>query len=532
MQKEWRYLALYILLSATCGGMLSCNKPKPHQETSGMAASDDMDGDGIPDSWERDGFEIEYPDGAKRTLSSSPVEHDIFVYVAWMEDSTHTHKPDPDAVAAVVASFHNSPVGNIDKSKGVALHIVYANAPVPEQPLLGNSDNEGNYDWTAFNKIKSASFAHLVKTGTKPLDEVMYYCLFAHDFSTKQYSGITKTIPGKDFLVTLGGFTNQVGTPAEQAGTLIHELGHALGLHHGGYEDKNYKPNYLSVMNYLFQMGGVPEASGVYYTYSSFVLNADEQHLSDSHALTTDASLGKYGSEFICPGGDGTMMISIPSISGPVDWRCDHQQREDIKADVNMDGQITKLPGRDDWGSLMFVTSSSSAAGVTPGSISNSVSELSATEADKIKMFPINGISASKMNNGEVRLSWQGRPLGQVLSYTVLRQRSDSTKPIVVGRTSGTTFIDATVPKGTIEYYVSAVYAPHSFQAQQGSFTPDLGSGDRVLAAAARQGALNSSAALVGKFRLMGLVPSSANGKHPVPKVLLQSDLSLPAVVE
>ena len=45
-----------------------------------------------------------------------------------------------------------------------------------------------------------------------------------------------------------------------QAGTLMHELGHTLGLYHGGAgtNDYNCKPNYLSVMNYLYQfnLGG------------------------------------------------------------------------------------------------------------------------------------------------------------------------------------------------------------------------------------------------------------------------------------
>lgn len=34
--------------------------------------------------------------------------------------------------------------------------------------------------------------------------------------------------------------------------TLIHELGHNLKLHHGGFESTNMKPNYVSMMNYLY----------------------------------------------------------------------------------------------------------------------------------------------------------------------------------------------------------------------------------------------------------------------------------------
>ena len=43
----------------------------------------------------------------------------------------------------------------------------------------------------------------------------------------------------------------------------MHELGHTFGLGHGGDAMPNCKPNYLSVMNYMFQLGGLIDAEGV-----------------------------------------------------------------------------------------------------------------------------------------------------------------------------------------------------------------------------------------------------------------------------
>lgn len=62
--------------------------------------------------------------------------------------------------------------------------------------------------------------------------------------------------PGNDYLVTLGGFGVNAGgwlaTQGELWRTLAHELGHTLGLRHGGLNHTNYKTNYLSIMNYRY----------------------------------------------------------------------------------------------------------------------------------------------------------------------------------------------------------------------------------------------------------------------------------------
>jgi hypothetical protein len=102
-------------------------------------------------------------------------------------------------------------------------------------------------------------------------------------------------INGNNFIVSLGNFFNDGeallgfappisapgGAPLGQfsmGGTFMHELGHNLGLHHGGgvsltnspdfcvggpssCDELNWKPNYLSVMNYLWQANGIERAS-------------------------------------------------------------------------------------------------------------------------------------------------------------------------------------------------------------------------------------------------------------------------------
>jgi hypothetical protein len=93
---------------------------------------------------------------------------------------------------------------------------------------------------------------------------------------------------------------NDVGTTQVQTGTLLHELGHALSLTHGGtyYGDPNNpslptyelncKPDYLSVMNYLFQVRGFAEGGLDYSSQTLAPLNEAYPFLSESAGIGTD----------------------------------------------------------------------------------------------------------------------------------------------------------------------------------------------------------------------------------------------------
>ena len=84
-------------------------------------------------------------------------------------------------------------------------------------------------------------------------------------------------LPGRFFMVTLGLWDGLVGTEFMQASTTLHELGHNLGLWHGGaapqftnlsnarantFVQPNCKPNYFSIMSYVFQATGVIDYLG------------------------------------------------------------------------------------------------------------------------------------------------------------------------------------------------------------------------------------------------------------------------------
>ena len=133
-------------------------------------------------------------------------------------------------------------------------------------PLDGSG---GDYDWSAFDSIKATRFS-------PDREPAFHYAIAANQYAaaSNTSSGISRGIGASDLLVTLGAFQTPGGTVPQQAGTLMHELGHNIGLCHGGpidsnspdpcaAADANRKPNHISSMNHAFQLQGISRAASV-----------------------------------------------------------------------------------------------------------------------------------------------------------------------------------------------------------------------------------------------------------------------------
>ena len=189
--------------------------------------------------------------------------------------------------------------------------------------------------------------------------------------------------PGGDFLVTLGLWDNTkfVGSDFVVASTTMHELGHTLDLGHGGTSVPNCKPNYLSVMNYSFQLGGLVGADGVPHLGYS---DADHDDVNEDGGLDEHDSVpGAYRTSWYAPwspGDPGTpakrfcnglkfpvgwpQMVRIDGTPGSqIDWNADGDTDDSgLSQDVNFDGEpdgvavsgepSTTLQGYDDWMNL------------------------------------------------------------------------------------------------------------------------------------------------------------------------------------
>jgi len=180
-----------------------------------------------------------------------------------------------------------------------------------------------------------------------------------------------------DFIVSLGSYPDGSGgfggSQDQTVGTFMHELGHAMGLHHGGADDILYKPNYYSVMNYMWQM---PHASfnpgGPQGTWEPIYSDRAAPPLLES-ALSETAGIGEFfpparipftvpGGTGICPSPVSTCTHwAVPNVGDPVDWNCDGVINPQlVSVNLNTGLNNTNLPpgqllsGHDDWSNLIY----------------------------------------------------------------------------------------------------------------------------------------------------------------------------------
>lgn len=209
----------------------------------------DTDGDGISDGDEVLGTDegLDLP-----ALGADPLRHTIFVEVDWytgiIEGEFRDFRPTATGVQRIVDCFANAPVENpYGAAPGIDLIIDYGQGG----PFTGGQQLPGTppvfirFD-SDFNVLKSAFFNSNRK-------DYFHYAVHAnrHSAADNGSSGIAE-LNGDDFMVTLHAFNSDFN----MSQTFVHEIGHNLGLRHGGFENRNYKPNYNSVMNYRYQFPG------------------------------------------------------------------------------------------------------------------------------------------------------------------------------------------------------------------------------------------------------------------------------------
>lgn len=317
----------------------------------------DTDGDSLLDGWEANGVNgVDLPG-----MGASPVHKDLFVEADWMgpgePDPGVTHKPPAAVINDSVAMFAKAPVSNPDGINGISLHVddgrYGGGNEIAHQEHLGTLDGSGNYVWTQFAALKAANFS-------ANREGIFHYCIFAHDLAPElgSVSGIARGIPASDFIVSLGSWPSG-GTTAERTGTFIHEFGHNLGLRHGGNDDNNYKPNYISVMNYAFQTTGLRKngADGVWDYSWTALPSLDENNLNENIGVNGGAAIAGYGTKWwhYDTTKKAWYFYVVNNANGPIDWNVNGSSTQTgVKDDVNGDGYKTVLGTQNNWAHIVF----------------------------------------------------------------------------------------------------------------------------------------------------------------------------------
>jgi hypothetical protein len=365
---------LFAVASPACG--LGGGAAPPPLITCAGGTTPDADGDGLLDCWETPNLAcgnlpgIPVAGGGCVPLpGATPTHKDIYVEVDWMAQ----HEPFQAALDLVVAAFAAAPVANQDGTSGIRLHFQ------KDEQALAHNDNFVLIPYNSappflnpqppnFDTVKAASFGTAAERANTNKVNILnakrlafHYLLMVHNlFGLGGTSGVAEK-PGNDLVVALGswGVVNghATGTVAEQAATIMHELGHNLGLGHGGGDDTNCKPNYLSVMNYTFQFDGKFVSTRPLDYSRAALATLNEASLNETSGIgRITGARTAYGP----PGSSGAVTVNVDA-SGGINWDLDRNSTEtNVSRDLNnygisgCQGSGSVMTGYNDWPNLLY----------------------------------------------------------------------------------------------------------------------------------------------------------------------------------
>jgi hypothetical protein len=295
--------------------------------------------------------------------AQSDATQQIWLHYDFMVAPDHSDAPDSAAIQLVVDAF---------AAHGIQLHIDPEHTAIPEIQYLGFAGVwSGYHDCPGIGE--PADFFDLKARYFHPTsNHEWHYAIFGYNAGACA-SGIA-LLPGDDFFVSIGPNLSVLDRePRErmlafEGGTFMHELGHNLNLQHGGGDDINRKPNYISVMNYSYQLG-IPYAAlpgsttpiGLRLDYSEHALPAlDESNLNEPLGIQDSGSTDIV--HFFTATSDPYACVTevrpfAGPASGPIDWNGNGVATDtNVSADINGDGDSCGgrevLKGFDDWSEI------------------------------------------------------------------------------------------------------------------------------------------------------------------------------------
>jgi hypothetical protein len=347
----------------------------------------DNDGDSLCDDWEQFGIDDDGNGTNDLPLplmpyGADPDHRDVFVEVDWIDNSKVHDKPESGTavgatgvhakgLSAVVEAFDFAP-GSTIADPGISLHLspgrpglVDEGTPASlatsikgfdsdlQKTKVGAPNDPCDGWFGTLGERDSTNCAPIL--GAKAL--VFRYALFGEHISDLEGAAGAADVGGNHLMLGLGALGSEWARQAgafgayclqiddcwgdEEASAFMHELGHSLGLRHGGSDEVNFKPNHLSVMNYAYAWRTlVPGRELDYARYT--VPPLDENALDENAGLALSSVLSPQqiddvkfhfprvwfkGASFpaLCP----DVGVTVP-VDGPIDWNQDGKYESSV----------------------------------------------------------------------------------------------------------------------------------------------------------------------------------------------------------
>lgn len=244
----------------------------------------DSDGDGLCDDWEvKQGVDIDGDGQIDQPLAGADPDHrDLYLELDYMRDPKFDERTLLSAVNGVRGAFNRAPGGGITLHAGsreLGSFQTGEEVPHAEEIAIGEAEPSGERDEPDdLGDLRYGSHEQACDGwfgSEEQREDPDCWKILAARGATYRYGVIADEIKWGDLaaaasgeafaiglggqsindLVLLGGTTNvcmttEICNQTVLEGVLLHELGHTLGLEHGGEEPESaFKPNYLSVMN-------------------------------------------------------------------------------------------------------------------------------------------------------------------------------------------------------------------------------------------------------------------------------------------
>ena len=185
--------------------------------------------------------------------------------------------------------------------------------------------------------------------------EKFRYCMYvdkiSYDSDNEPY-GRADAMPGRMFQINKLEINDEIkkfGIVYRgnlEGNIFAHELGHTLGLHHGGDEDINYKPNYVSIMNYSYAEEGLYADNVCNYSEFDFPEIRDFNHMDERKGIDRYNINDKvFEYRWLVKNDDGSIYPGrhnklLNSLNGYHENEIDFNNNQIIEEDVNVNFYI------------------------------------------------------------------------------------------------------------------------------------------------------------------------------------------------